>query len=278
MVKFRSSKSDVLKDAGLDSAAPLTKLERERQRQEQALLNSLQNDVFPKIPMPQNSEPKGKNAKIIIPSWYKRRERLTLKKELIAELLKSYSEPVQVNEKQWFKPTDNDVKEYEAQLLTIKKLKDLVLIKEIHAIKPDYTFFDKWHKLSVKKALVVSIFRRAGTKTDYVLSNYKRFATIDNKKYLMLPNCSVYDSKHKMQAYHFFEGNPMPIIYEHDIGIKTMADSSLLDKSMGFEFAEKMAQAATITSKLNLAVIFSLLALIVSAAHFIYFLKVQGVF
>lgn len=220
-------------------------------------------------------KPKSKDT-LAIPKWYLLRARASLKKDIIKDLLLEYEKPVKLTNKQSFKPTTLDVQDYKEELYKLN-MKNLLQIKKIEEAKPKLSWLDKASKLNKRKAMLVSIYHKNGSRTHYICSKYTRVIIVNEHQYLSPPNMGNYDNKYKMMSYAYYENNPFPIQFRDDYqsitpeGI-TIPDGELLKTTKDFEFAQRLA-ASNLKSTMNLALIFSLLAFVCSAATTILCLK-----
>ena len=219
---------------------------------------------------------KTKSDDLKIPKWYLLRARASIKKNIIGALLEEYDQPVKLTSKQSFKPTELDVQDYKQELYKLN-LKQLLQIKKIEEAKPKLAVLDRLAKLNKRKALLVTIYHKNGSRTHYVCSKHTRVITINEHQYLCPPNMGNYDNKYRMMSYLYFENNPFPVQLIDDYrsttpeGI-TVPDGELLKTTKDFEFAQRLAHS-NLKDKVNLAVIFSLLAFVCSAASVILCLK-----
>ena len=221
-----------------------------------------------KVPKPTND--------LLIPKWYLLRARASLKKDVIKDILLEYEKPVKLTSKQEFKPTELDVKDYKEELYKLN-LSNLLQIKKIEEAKPKLSVLDKFSKLNKRKAMLVSIYHKNGSRTHYICSKYTRVIEVNEHQYLCPPNMGNYDNKYKMMSYAYYENNPFPIQFHDDYtsttpeGI-TIPDGQLLKVTKDFEFAQHLAHS-NLKSSINLAVVFSLLAFALSAVNTILLLK-----
>jgi len=211
-----------------------------------------------------------------IPKWYLIRARASLKKTIIADLLTEYEQAVKLTNKQSYKPTDLDVQDYKQELYKLN-MRQLLQVKKIEEAKPKLSVLDKFSKLNKRKALLVSIYHKNNSKTHYVCSRYTRVLVVNEHQYLCPPNMGNYDNKYKMMSYSYYENNPFPIQYNDDFRANlpsgvTIPDGELLKTTKDFEFAQRLAHS-NLKDKVNLAVIFSLLSFVCSAACVILCLK-----
>lgn len=200
-----------------------------------------------------------------IPKWYKLRLRATIKKDLIQKLVNEYAQPVKLAGGQVFQPTDMDIKDYLGELYKLD-LNQLVQIGNIQEAHPKLSIVDKVSKLKKKKALLVSIYHKNGSRTHYVCAKHTRMIKIDDIRYICPPNMGNFDNKYNMMSYTYYENNPFPLIFQNDYQSmtpqgQTVPDGELLEKTMDFEFAQKLAQSS-MSNKVNIAMIFSVLAFI----------------
>ena len=211
-----------------------------------------------------------------IPKWYLLRSRGKLKKEFISNLVAEYCKPVRLSDKQVFIPTEMDIKDYTQELFKLS-IKQLVQIGKIEEAKPKLSMLDKLAKLKKRKALLVSVYHKNGSRTHYVCARHTRILRINEYKYLCPPNMGNYDNKYSMMSYSYYEDNPFPIQFLSDYKSttpegQTIPDAELLEKTMEFEFAQKLAHSK-LGERMNIAMIFSILGFLCSAATVILCLK-----
>lgn len=215
-------------------------------------------------------------SEVRIPKWYAVKVRAKLKKDLITGLVGEYAKPVKLPGKQEFRPTDLDIKDYTEELYKLS-LKQLVQIGRIEEAKPKLSTVDKFAKLSKRKALLITVYHKNGSRTHYVCAKHTRVVTINEHLYLCPPNMGNYDNKYNMMSYSYYENNPFPIQFNDDYqstdprGI-TIPDGEFLKKTNDFEFAQRLAHSK-LKEKINLAMLFSLLAFVCSAVTLILCVK-----
>ena len=211
-----------------------------------------------------------------IPKWYLLSSRTKLKKELIQTLLKEYQEPIKLTPKQSFQPTEMDIKDYMNELQKLS-LKQILQIQKIEEAKPKLSITDKVAKINKKKALLVTIYHKNGSRTHYVCARHTRVLKINEHKYMCPPNMGNFDNKYNMMSYSYYENNPFPIMYNNDYRSQTpegitIPDGELLASTMEFEFAQKLTHS-TMASKISIAVVFSILGFVCSAATLVICVK-----
>lgn len=211
-----------------------------------------------------------------LPKWYKLRNRASIKKQIIQELVSEYSMPVKLSPKVSFRPTDLDIKDYAEELYKLG-LKQLLMIGKFNEAKTRLSVTDKISKLKRRKALLVRVYHKNGSCTHYVCSKHTRILKINALTYLCPPNKGNFDNKYGMMSYCYHENNPFPIDFNVDTKSVTptgepIPDTELLNKTMEFEFAQRLAHSK-LKDKINLAVVFSVLGFVCSAATVLLCLK-----
>ena len=201
------------------------------------------------------------------------REKLQLKKDIIQKYVEEMQKPVKIGKNNFiYTKEDIDTAIKELNKLSLKRLQELKSIKET---KPKHSIGDKVSAISTKRAMNIKILNKNGTDTEYTVSKYNRFLSLNKFKYLLPPGMGRYNTKHKMLSYTFFEHNPMPIVYGDNEYLSTV-DTELLQQSLHFEFAQKMAKVGEITKTMNLTMVFVILTFVLSAIHLVVYAKESG--
>lgn len=198
------------------------------------------------------------------------------KEDIIKDLIEEYSKPMKVG-KQTFEHSEKDINDYRKELETLK-LKQLKVIGQYTRQPPKFGLIGTLvKKLKRRKAILVRIYHKNNSYTDYITGKYTRTIQINEFKYIMPPNYGVQDNKYEMTCYTFYENNPFPLEFRDDRPI-ACPDAELMEATLHFEFAQKMAKVTEMTQKINLALVFSILSFGCSAAILIIQLQEMGVF
>jgi len=208
------------------------------------------------------------------------------KQDIILEAVKEFAMPKKIEfqkdgKKQimYYEESKKDITEYEKHLKK-QKLKRLRFLNYLEPIDRQHSIPDKIKRLSKKLRVIVSIYHSNGTSTDFVTSTDKRIFTIKNSIYIRVQSSGIFDNKHKMMKFCYYENNPFPIQFINDFKTldaegKTRPDGLLLKKTLKFEYAGQLADSK-LGKSINLTLIFSILGCLIGVACFITLLVIAN--
>ncbi len=224
--------------------------------------------------MKQNKKEKELPTTKPYPEWYRFGKKKEYKKTRTEILMNEYDKFFKENKD--FAPNENDRKQYLTELSKLKP-KQLFQIGMFQEVKPIYSFIDKWHKLDFKNSIIIRMYHKNNSSTDFVVAKHTRVLSIGNFSYIFPPNAGIFDNKHKKIVYAYYENNPFPIQFGDDFQTTdgkggTFPDAELLKKTLKFEYAQKLA-SNEMTKKMDLTFIFSIITMILSSITLILCVK-----
>ncbi len=238
-------------------------------------------DVIPELDVP---EPVVEPVKDVVtekklPKWHRFKQKKEYKKARILELMVDYDEFAKINKD--IELSDDDREDYLKELtnLSIEQLSQIGTFQEIkpkakmfkkQRVKPSYSLTDRWHKIDVKNSIIIRVYHKNKSSTDYLVAKHTRVLTIGNYSYIFPPNAGIFDNKHGKTCYAYYENNPFPIEFGDDFITSdnkggTFPDAELLKKTLKFEYAQKLA-ASEMSKKVDTTFIMVIIILILQAA------------
>jgi len=223
-----------------------------------------------------------------VPKWFRFHQKKEWKKQRIQQIMTEYDEKTQIENT----PLDEkDRQEYLKKLikLNLGQLSQINHYEKIIESNPLFTrrknkkptakhdLIDKWHKIDSKNSIIIRIYHKNRSSTDYMIAKHIRVITINNFSYIFPPNAGVYDNKHKKTCYAYYENNPFPIEFSDDFTTTdlkggTFPDAELLKKTLKFEYAQKLA-ASEMSKKVDVTFILVIINLFLTAGIVIMCIK-----
>jgi len=208
------------------------------------------------------------------------------KQELILKAVQLFASPKKIeymeNNKKCvmsYQEPKMEIEAYEKELrrLSLKRLRYLDVMLEVDR---QHSIPDKIKRLSKKLRVIVGIYHSNGTSSDFVTSTDQRIFIIKSSVYIRVQSSGVYDNKHKMMKFCYYENNPFPITFHNDFKTlnqegHTVPDGLLLKKTLKFEYAAQLAESK-LSKGVNIAMVFAILAALIGVANFVVLLIISN--
>lgn len=226
---------------------------------EQKVTEEAKKEVKVDVPIPEDDDKP-------LPKWFRFKAKKEYKKSRIKELMVEYDAFSKITDDHDL--TETDRYDYMKDLTNLN-IKQLTQIGKFQEAKSKYTWMDKWHKLDVKNSMIIRVYYKNNSSTDYLIAKHTRILKIGKFSYIFPPNKGIFDNKHRKTCYAYYQNNPFPIDFSDDFVTgdnkgNTFPDAELLEKTLAFEYAQKLA-ASEMTKKMDLTLIFCAITMIICA-------------